>query len=119
VPLPSLQQPAQHAAARARLASGQQTIYRCPVNRHILAFGHCQDEYDQHIIVDLVNQPVALPEQLDLVAVAQIAMKFGPGQAGLLQSLPQEFLEYLLDAAIQRVPLGEGPGQKLQAVARG
>jgi hypothetical protein len=42
--------------------------------------------------------------RLDLVAVAQKAMKLSPWHPGMLQTLPQQFLEHFLDAAAEGVP---------------
>ena len=55
--------------------------------------------------------------QLDLVAVAQIAMEFGSWHPGLREAFLQELLQDLLDAAVQSVPLVERVGQEFQPIA--
>ena len=67
----------------------QQAIHSGAIHGHVFALRHCQNENGQHTVFDLVNEPVALLAQLDLVAVAQITMKLSPWHPGMLQTLPQ------------------------------
>ena len=78
------------------LLARKQTIHCCPVDRHVFAFGHRQHEDDQHVILHLIHQPEPLPEQLDLVAVAQVTAQFGARSAWLLQAFQHNFFRIAL-----------------------
>lgn len=70
-------------------------------------------------IFNLIDQPVALLEQFDFVAIAQLTVQFSARQAGLLKALAQELLQNGFDAAIQRIPLIQRCGQKFQMISDG
>lgn len=74
----------------------KQAINRRPVDFHVFALGYRQHEHHQNVSLNLINQPVALPEQLDLVAITQVTAQFSAWRPWLLQAFQQQLLKTAL-----------------------